>query len=277
VSGWLAGNLVAGRVGDEVAARVARPAEKESFFTLSKQGRFELKDDRREIVDFLLPFAFAMLLGLCIMIGGQYLLQGVAEEKESCILESLLCTVSAEELMAGKLFGLGAVGLLVVAIWVGTAAFAAGPAFVMMGVTIPAAWIGIGLGYFVLGYLFYGSIMTGIGAITNNMREAQQFAVWFSFANFVPFILITKILGHPSSALATGLSFFPPTAATAMILRLSAPASVVPAWQIALSLAILASTAWLALVGAARVFRVALLLHGKTPSLPEILRWARQG
>ena len=54
--------------------------------------------------------------------------------------------------------------------------------------------------YLLLGYLFYGSLMTGIGAITNNMREAQQFAFMFTFVNFVPFILITNILAHPDVA-----------------------------------------------------------------------------
>jgi len=99
IGGWLARNLVAGHVGDDVAARAARPSEEEQLFTLDRSGRFEIKDDSREIADFLVPMFFSMLLGLSIMIGGQYLLQGVAEEKESRILESLMCQVSAEELM----------------------------------------------------------------------------------------------------------------------------------------------------------------------------------
>ena len=74
-----------------------------ALYTLDRaSGDFELKDDRRELFDFLLPFILGMLLSLCIVIGGQYLLQGVAEEKESRILESLLCTVTPEELMAGQ-------------------------------------------------------------------------------------------------------------------------------------------------------------------------------
>lgn len=256
LSGWLARNLVRGRVDSSIAARVARPTENEALFTLGKDGRFELKDDAREIADFMLPMMFSMLLGLCIIIGGQYLLQGVAEEKESRILESLLCTVSAEELMTGKLLGLGGVGLAVVGLWSAAGLAFVGPMLATLGIAVPAAWIGIAVLYFLLGYLFFGSIMTGIAGVTSNMREAQQFAVWFTFANFVPFIMMMAILSHPDSPVAVGLSLFPPTAATAMMLRLTAPSAVVPAWQIALSLLLLAGAAWLSLRAAARIFRI---------------------
>ena len=276
VAAWLARNLVRGRVDSLIAVRVARPAENEALFALNRGGEFELKDDAREIVDFMLPMFFSLLLGLSIIIGGQYLLQGVAEEKESRILESLMCQVSAEELMAGKLFGLGAVGLLVIGTWVGTGLAASGPMLAMLPIHLPVGLLALAVVYFVLGYLFFGSIMTGIGAITNNMREAQQFAVWFTFANFVPFIMITTILGRPDSMLAQILSLFPPTAATAMMLRLTAPSSMVPPWQIAVSVGLLAAAGWFALQVAARVFRMGLLMYGKTPTLHEIVRWARR-
>jgi ABC-2 type transport system permease protein len=178
--------------------------------------------------------------------------------------------------MAGKLLGLGSVGLLVIGTWVATGAVASGPMLAAMPIQIPLPLILIAVVYFLLGYIFYGSIMTAISAVTSNMREAQQFSVWFTFANFVPFIMLTRILGHPSSGLAVGLSLFPPTAATTMMLRLTAPSAVVPTWQIGLSMGLLALTGWLVLRAAARIFRVGLLMYGKTASLPEILRWATQ-
>ena len=113
--------------------------------------------------------------------------------------------------------------------------------------------------------------------MTGTMREAQQFSVWFTFLNFAPFIMITFLLGRPNAPLAVALSLFPPTAPGAMLLRLTAPSSTVPPWQVGLSLAILAAAGWLTLKVSARIFRIGLLLYGKTPNLPEILRWARQG
>lgn len=277
ITGWMARGLVHGRVDSLIALRVARPTENEELFTLNKVGNYELKDDKRELLDFFLPFASSMLLGLALIIGGQYLLQGVAEEKETRILESLLCTLSADELMLGKLLGLGAVGLSVVGIWVGAGLALASPLLPLLGGSMSPVLFLFALAYFLLGYLFFGSIMTGIGGVTNNMREAQQFAVWFTFANFAPFIMITSILARPNATLPTVLSLFPPTAPTAMMLRLTAPNSAVPPWQIALSLTLLALSAWLALRGAARVFRIGLLMYGKTPTLPEIMKWARSG
>ena len=277
---WLSRSLIAGQLDAARAERVSRPSVDTDFYTLDKQGQFELKDDRREVAEFLLPFLFAMLMGLCIVMGGQYLLQGVAEEKESRILESLMCTASSEDLLAGKLIGLGSAGLTLVVAWLSLGAFVTGPGLAFAGsamaLHVPPSLVGLAFAYFLCGYLFYGSIMTGIGAVTNNMREAQQFSVMFTFMNFIPMIFLNVILSKPDGPAATALSMIPPTAATAMLLRLAIPSSSVPAWQVATSLGLLALAGWIALMISARIFRIGLLMHGKTPNLPEILRWVRQ-
>ena len=277
VSRWLVRALLGGRVDSTRIERVSGPTRSMALYTLSPKGRFELKDSRRELFDFLLPFMLAMLLSMCIVTGGQYLLQGVAEEKESRILESLLCTVTPEDLMIGKLIGLGGAALTLVGAWVLMGLTFSAPAAVMARVQVTPALLVMMLVYLLLGFLFYASLMTGIGAITNNMREAQQFAFAFTFANFIPFILITKILAHPDGPVAVALSMFPPTAPSTMMLRLSSSAGAVPPWQVAVSVTLLAVAAGGALLGAARVFRIGLLMYGKTPTLPEILRWVRQG
>lgn len=277
VNPWLARNLVAGRVDSLTAERAARPAPDVQNWTLNKAGAFEIKDERREMLDFMVPFLFSILLGMCIITGGQYLLQGLSEEKESRILESLLCTLSADDLLTGKLLGLGATGLTLVAVWLGAGMALGGPIMVLVRMQLPPAVLALGFLYFLAGYLFYGGIMTAIGAVTNNMREAQQFSMMFTFANFVPYVMMTRILDQPSGPLAVGLSLFPPTAPTTMLMRLATPSADVPPWEIALSLGLLALAAWLVLRGAARVFRIGLLMYGKTPNLPEILRWAGAG
>jgi ABC-2 type transport system permease protein len=274
---WLARNLLAGLADSLRIERATRTGGGMDLYTLGKDDRFEIKDDRREMLEFMVPFMVAILLGVCIMTGGQYLLQGVSEEKESRILESLLCTLSPEELLAGKLVGLGGVGFALVAVWIGAGAVLSAPMLAMAKLPLSPALLALAVAYFVLGYLFFASIMTGIGAVTNNMREAQQFSMMFSFANLLPIIVLTQILARPDGPLAVALSLFPFTAATGMMLRLGAPSSTVPAWQIAVSLALLAVSGWLVLRGAARVFRIGLLMTGKPPNLPEIWRWVRAG
>jgi ABC-2 type transport system permease protein len=276
VSRWLAANLIRGRVDSLTATRVEKPSEHEKVYTLDKQGQFVVQDDNRDAANVFFPMFFTLIFGLCLTVGGQYLLQGISEEKESRILESLMCIVSPEEMMAGKLIGLGSVGLMVVTIWIVMGLLVAGPMLAAMHISIPPALLALAIAYFIVGYLFYGSLMVGIGGITNNMREAQQFSVWFTFANFAPMIAIWPILSRPGGPLAIALSMFPPTAATTMLMRLAVPNSQVPPWQVAVSLTILATTAWIMLQISARVFRIGMLLYGKTPNLPEILRWVRQ-
>lgn len=250
------------------------------LYTPDKSGAFVLKDDTKELTNFLLPFILAMMMGMAIITGGQYLLQGVSEEKETRILESLLCTVSPDDLMFGKLVGLGSAGLTLVGVWIVAGAALLGTTFAFVKVEFSALIMVVGLFYFVFGYLFYASLMTGIGAVTNNLREANQMAMMFTMANFFPFYVLAKILNSPNSGIAVGMSLFPPTAATTMMLRLatgSMTGAQIPLWQVAASIGLLAATAIVTLKLSAKVFRLGLLLYGKTPTLPEIMKLIRQG
>lgn len=277
---WLTRNLLAGHTDSARVQRAWTLGRATDLYVPARAGGYELKDDTRELTAFLLPFLLGMVLSIAIITGGQYLLQGVSEEKESRILESLVCTVSPDELMAGKLIGLGGAGLTLVGIWLVVGIAALSTSFAFLKIELPASLAVLGLLYFLGGYLFYASVMTGIGGITNNLREAQQFAMALTIANFFPFYVLVKILNSPNSGIAVGMSMFPPTAATTMMMRLSAGAltgAVIPAWQIALSLGVLALSGVLALVLSARLFRLGLLMYGKTPTLPEILKLMRQG
>jgi ABC-2 type transport system permease protein len=277
VQRWVSQSLLRGRVDSLRIERATRPGAAMTLYTRDeKTGAWQTHDDSRELIGFFLPFLCSFLIGLSVVVGGQYLLQGVSEEKESRILESMLTTVTPDDLVVGKLIGLGSAGLTLVLSWVAMGAVASGPALIAMGVSVSPVQIGLMVLYFLLGYLFYASLMTGIGAITNNLREAQQFAFIFTFMNFIPFYMITTIIGNPNSSLGLGLSLFPPTAPVTMTMRLASSDSHVPPWQLALSIALLVGSAWIALRLSARVFRIGLLLYGKTPNLPEIVRWLRQ-
>lgn len=276
---WLTRNLLAGQTDSMRIARTLNLGRSIDFFTQDREGRWGLKDDSKELAGFLLPFAIGFLLAMAIITGGQYLLQGVSEEKETRILESLLCSVSPDELLGGKLLGLGSAGLTLVGVWITAGIFTGGSALAFMNVSLPVSLLVCGLLYFLFGYLFYASLMIGMGAITSNLREATQYAGYLTILNVCPFWVMVKFLNAPNSGLAVGMSLFPPTAATSMMLRMSAAAvsgAVIPTWQIATSLVLLATSAVLTLMLGSRLFRLGMLLYGKTPNLPEIVRILRQ-
>jgi ABC-2 type transport system permease protein len=278
VRSWMTRSLLVGLADSTRIERVLSLGRSTDLYVPAKAGGYQLKDDSRELWAFFLPFGIGFMLAMSIVAGGQYLLQGVAEEKESRILESLLCTVTPDELMLGKLLGLGSAGLTLVGVWIAFAAGTVGSTLALMNVSFPPLLLTLGMLYFLFGYLFYASLMTGIGAITNNLREAQQFSVIFTMMNFFPFYVLVKILNAPNSGVAVGMSLFPPTAATTMMLRLSASTMTgaeIPMWQVGLSLGLLMLVALLTLRLSSKVFRIGLLLYGKTPNLPEILKLVR--
>jgi len=277
---WVQKNLLVGQADSIRIERTMWVTRGLDLYTEDpRTGRWGIKDDARQLAGFLLPFALGFLLAMAIISGGQYLLQGVSEEKETRILESLLCSVSPEELLAGKLVGLGGAGLTLVGVWIG-AGIATGSGFLAIAhVQVPPSLLVLGLLYFFFGYLFYASLMISIGAITSNLREAAQYAGYLTILNVCPFWGMFVFLNTPNSPLAVGASMFPPTAATSMMLRLGAATvsgAVIPPWQIALSLALLALSAVGMLMLGSRAFRLGMLLYGKTPNLPEIMRILRQ-
>jgi len=276
---WLAHHLLA-RSGDSM--RVERTLWLDrgmDLYTKDRLGRWSIKDGRKQLTGFLLPYGFGFLLAMAIVAGGQYLLQGIAEEKETRILESLMCMVSSEEFLFGKLVGLGCAGLTFVGVWVASGVIASSNALAFLRLDLPPTLILLAIGLFLFGYLFYASLMMGIGALAGNTREANQTSSYLTMLNFVPMMAFMLILNAPNSPIALGLSFFPPTTATTMVIRLSAANSsgaVIPSWQVAAAFGTLALASVLGLLAGAKLFRIGMLLYGKSPNLPEILRILRQ-
>ena len=276
---WLSRNLLEGTADSTRIERTLWMGRGLDYFTKDRNGKWEVKDDAKELAGFLLPFALGFLLAMAIITGGQYLLQGVSEEKESRILESMLCSVTPAELLAGKMMGLGSAGLTLVGVWIAAGAFSSASVLSFIHVSVPVSLLVLGLLYFLLGYVFYASIMMAIGALTSNLREATQFSGYLTILNVCPFWAMAVFINTPNSPFAVGMSLFPPTAATSMMLRMSASAvsgAVIPPWQIALSLGLLGLSGIITLMLGSKLFRLGMLLYGKAPNLPEIMRILRQ-
>ena len=230
------------------------------------------------------PLIIGMFIAFILFLGafmsGVMTLYGVMKEKQSRAVEMMMSSVSAWELMAGKMIGLGLSGLIQVTAWSATAYFVAG---MFMPVSLAELtlvhWICYPL-YFILGYLFIASIYGTVGAAIKDIHSGGS----VGFAGIIPYIPMmfsAVIIQKPDLLWVRLAGFFPPFTPGVMLLRIGATplvsdgARFVPAWEIALSLVSLAIGTFLMMRFATKVFEVGMLMTGKSASLRELWRWGR--
>ena len=127
--------------------------------------------------------------------------------------------------------------------------------------------------YFILGFFFYSSISAGLGAAMSTEQEMNQFQIVITLPLIVSFTLFSYVLASPSSPLSVGLSLFPPSAPLIMCLRMGI--QMPPLWQLVLSIALMVVAIYLTIWVASRIYRIGILMYGKRPNLPEMIRWMR--
>jgi len=277
LSRFLMDNLLAGKLDETIRARVVNPTNIEAV-TLDETGEVSTESPFSWLGDFVVPYVFSILFVITLFTTSGFLLQGVSEEKEGRIIEILLSSISPTQLLAGKILGLGAVGLIQVGVWFGAGVAlltAATALFALTGVIkLSMGTILLGLVYYVLGYLLFATLLAVAGSMGTTQRESQQIAGIFSFAAAVPWMVIGFIFANPNAPIAVVLSYFPLTAPVMMLIRLGF--GQVPAGQIAISLGLLAAGIVVSLWAGAKIFRTSLLMYGKRPSLKDLARAFRQ-
>lgn len=232
----------------------------------------------------IFAFAIAFLLYMSIILYGQTILRGVVEEKTTRVAEVVVASVSPDKLLAGKVLGVGAVGLTQQVVWVVSSVLLLrmrGPIMAQLGlpnVNVPLPDVGIGTGvllilFFVLGFTFYASLFAAVGAMVNNDQDAAQASTPVTLLLVFSAIFIQPVLLDPTSQLSKVMSWLPFSAPVLMPVRMSL---ISVSWlEIAAVLAGMvvacAGAVWLA----ARIYRVGILMYGKKPSLAELGRWIR--
>jgi ABC-2 type transport system permease protein len=230
------------------------------------------------ILNLLVPYFLGILLVMTIFVTSGYLLQSVAREKASRVMEIILSSVTARELLAGKVLGLGALGLTQVVIWLLSSVALSGGAGGLLGVALPLLVrpqvLILGVVYYALGFLVYAVLMGGVGALGTTQQESQQLAGIFSLMAAIPLMLGGFMFSNPNMTFVRVLSWFPLTAPTMMLLRL--PMVEVPVIDIVGSIAMLIIAIPAVLWAGSKVFRMGLLMYGKRPSLRQVLRALRE-
>jgi ABC-2 type transport system permease protein len=272
---FLLSNLLAGEVGPELLERAKVPMQLNTV-ELDETGEIVLAQD--DVTRAILPIVFGMLFVFAIFFSSGFLLQSVSEEKENRVIEIILSSVSSRQLLVGKVMGLGAAGLLQIAIWFISIRIFADAASVnipaLSNLSVPASLLTWGILFFILGYILFAAMFAGIGSLGSTARESQSISGILVLPAILPIWLNYFIVNNPESTLAKTLTFIPITAPVTAMMRLSR--DEVPAWEIALSLVILVVSVVLAMWVAAKVFRIFILMYGKTPALREIVRYVRE-
>ena len=218
-----------------------------------------------------------MMLYTTVLMWGQAVLTGVIEEKSNRVVEVIVSSIPSVKLLAGKLLGVGAAGLTQFLVWAFSLAMisAAGAAFATASGTrlpevTPLLLVSFVV-FFLLGFLLYSSLFAAVGASVNTTQEAQSLA----FPIFMPLVVgvmfFPMVLQSPDSTMSTVLSLIPFLTPLLMFLRITVLTP--PIWQIVLSIMLTGATIAGVLWVAARIYRVGILMYGKRPTFPEILKW----
>jgi ABC-2 type transport system permease protein len=226
---------------------------------------------------FLEVVVMVMLIYVAVLLYGISVMRSVLEEKNSRVMEVLLSSATSTELMIGKIFGVGAVGLTQIVVWVVMAGVFALPALAMQpnlsDLLVPPAVLVAFAVFFLLGYLLFSAMYAAIGAITTTEQEGQQ----LQFIIVIPLVLsvfmLSSVVRTPDAPFVVWMSMVPFFAPVLMYARIVIQTP--PAWQIALSLCLLIATIAGLLILCARIYRIGILIYGKRPNLPEILKWLK--
>ncbi len=234
----------------------------------------EVERDESSPLAFYLPYGVTMLFYILIITSASMMLNSVAKEKENRVMEILMSSIKPNQLLTGKILGLGLVGLLQMLVWMGSA-------FLMLrlggntlnippSLQLPPEILIWGVIFFILGYLLYASLMAGVGALVPNVKEATQATFIVILPILVPLMMVGVIINQPNATLPIVLSLIPFTAPNTMMTRLAV--SGVPFWQLALSIVLLIFMIVLIIRAVAGMFRARILLTGKKFSVGLFLK-----
>jgi ABC-2 type transport system permease protein len=231
----------------------------------------ETQQTRDGPLTFFIPYVVMLSLYLVIMMSASLLLHSVGNEKKNRVMEVLLLSVSPRQMLTGKIVGLGILGLLQAAIWLGTGYALlriSGQTFDLpVEFALPPSILVWGIVFCLLGYAVYASLMASLGALAPNPKEASQGVILVIWPLLIPMLFLVVLIENTHGLLATALSLFPLTAPIAMMTRLAVGG--VPSWQPLLSAVLLLATAILIVRATAGVFQAQILLSGQPVSIRQ--------
>ncbi len=287
----------------------ARKSNEINFITLQGSNDSDVKAG----VSYGIGFISAFLIYLVLFIYGTMVMRGVTEEKVSRIAEVIISSVKPFQLMLGKIFGIGAVGLLQFIIWiilVGGLQFLLPVIFPEMlhqipqqGMQMPGGMgtaqtmqtsgamqgimeglsqinfpliIGCFIFYFLGGYLLYSSLFAAVGSTVNeDPQDAQSLSLPILMPLFFGIVIMMKAVNDPTSSLAVFGALFPLTSPIVMMACIAhGVPNPIPYWELFTSMTLLIAGFLATTWLAAKIYRTGILMYGKKPTWKEIIKWA---
>jgi ABC-2 type transport system permease protein len=224
--------------------------------------------------------SLAMLLYIAVLINGQGMATAIVEEKSSRLIEVILGAVTAGEFMAGKIIGVVGSGMTQLAIWMLVAIVAlvqAAPAIAMgttsgfdLSAVLNARLLFYFAIFFSLGYVLYSILFAVVAVTCTSTEELGQSMMAAILPMVVALMVAVSVLSNPATTLTRVLSLIPFFTPLVMLARVNI--LMPPLWEVWLGIALLAAASVASAWVATKIFRYALLMTGKRPTLPELIR-----
>jgi ABC-2 type transport system permease protein len=234
----------------------------------------KLGEPKNSLMALLGTLFLVLTLYTTVLMYGISVMRSILEEKNSRVLEVVMSSATARDLLGGKVVGVGAVGLTQMLVW----AVMAGVLMVPGLAAVDAKALNLSLtaivafvAFFLLGYVLYSAMAAAVGAMVNSDQEAQQLQLVIMLPMILSIVLMNAVYAHPNSILAVVMSLVPFCTPVLMFLRVVV--SQPPLWQVVLSVVLMLGTIWGTLLVSARIYRIGILMHGKRPTLAELRKW----
>lgn len=243
-------------------------------------------------------YVMAFVIYFAVFIYGQYVMQGVIEEKSNRVVEVIVSSVRPFELLMGKVLGIGAMGLTQMITWavlVTGASAAIGPILMLFldpsdlgvpsgasqqavmeaaGVTMPTIPLNLVIWFilfFLGGFLLYAALFAAVGSAVEQQQDAQNLLLPVMSPLILPLLFLIFIIESPNATVSVVMSIIPFFSPILMILRVAI--TTVPFWEVATAFVLLIGTFVGTIWVAGRIYRVGILSYGKTPGFREVVRW----
>jgi len=254
----------------ELAAQVWKPFDAQvTQLASSKAG-----DTEDSWITELLPQLMTLILYIAILLPSGVLVSAVTDEKKNRVLEVLMSSVSPQQMITGKILGVGLLGLLQTALWVGVlwmvVRLGGQPLKIPAGFELPTQLFVWSFVYFLLGYGMYGALLAGVGALAPDVKDTKGASFVVMSPLIAVYVFVIVIITNPNGLIALLVSLFPLTSPVGMIARMTA--GEVPWWQLALAAALQLLAAIFIVRLVARLFRAQHLLSGQPFNVPRFMR-----